>query len=54
MIGGQLISSLNMKNFTILAPLDFSCNEWQASNLRPLTIPNEYHHHQGFASTERY
>ena len=44
MIGGQLKFRLNMKNFTIFAPLDFLFNKWRASNLRPLTIPNKYRH----------
>ena len=44
MIGGQLKSGLNMKNFTIFAPLEFLCNKWRGSNLRPLTNPNKYHH----------
>ena len=43
MIGGQLKSRLNMKDFTSFAPLDFLCNKWRGSNLRPLTNPNKYH-----------
>ena len=35
MIGGQLKSRLNMKNFTSFAALE-------RSNLRPLTNPNKY------------
>ena len=42
MIGWQLKSRLNVKNFTVFAPLDFLWNKWRASNLRPLTIRNKY------------
>ena len=41
-IGGQLKSRLNMKDFTSFAPLDFLCKKWRGSNLRPLTNPNKY------------
>ena len=37
-----------MKNFTSFAPLDFLCNKWRGSNLRPLTNPNKYLQYAGF------
>ena len=41
-----------MKNFTVVARLDFLCNKWRASNLGPLTIPKQVdlQHRQGKAN----